>query len=103
KQRVASGLSQFIQANFLTSAAVLERIRDFQPARTLYGWLLRPENAEAVATYVTRLSAYLLGAMDDERVRHYLQQAIASRLKSADIAGGAGGRLAGPHAQHRAP
>src|SRR5437660_1668966 len=82
KQRVASGLSQFIQANFLTSAAVLQRIRDFQPARTLYGWLLRPENAEAVATYVTRLSAYLLGAMDDERVRHYLQQAIASRLKS---------------------
>jgi uncharacterized membrane-anchored protein YjiN (DUF445 family) len=90
KQRVASGLSQFIQANFLTSAAVLQRIRDFQPARTLYGWLLRPENAEAVATYVTRLSAYLLGAMDDERVRHYLQQAIASRLKSADIAGAAG-------------
>jgi uncharacterized membrane-anchored protein YjiN (DUF445 family) len=90
KQRVASGLSQFIQANFLTSAAVLQRIRDFQPARTLYGWLLRAENAEAVATYVTRLSAYLLGAMDDERVRHYLQQAIASRLKSADIAGGAG-------------
>ena len=90
RQRVASGLSQFIQTNFLTSAAVLQRIRDFQPARTLYGWLLRAENAEAVATYVTRLSAYLLGAMDDERVRHYLQQAIASRLKSADIAGAAG-------------
>src|SRR5437868_8838717 len=61
KQRIAAGLSHFIQANFLTSAAVLQRIRDFQPARTLYSWLLRVENAEAVATYVTRLSAYLLG------------------------------------------
>jgi len=89
KQRVASGLSHFIQANFLTSAAVLQRIRDFEPARTLYSWLLRAENAEAVAAYVTRLSAYLLGAMDDQRVRHYLQQAIVSRLKNADIAGGA--------------
>jgi uncharacterized membrane-anchored protein YjiN (DUF445 family) len=89
KQRIATGLSHFIEANFLTSAAVVERIRDFQPARTLYAWLLRLENAEAVATYVTRLSGYLLGAMDDERVRHHLQQAIASRLKSADIAGGA--------------
>ena len=89
KQRIASGLSHFIQTNFLTSAAVLQRIRDFQPARTLYSWLLRAENAEAVASYVTRMSAYLLGAMDDERVRHYLQQAILSRLKSADIASGA--------------
>ncbi len=89
KQRIATGLSHFIQANFLTSAAVVQRIRDFQPARTLYSWLLRLENAEAVATYATRLSAYLLGAMDDERVRHYLQQAIVSRLKSADIASGA--------------
>ena len=89
RQRIAIGLSQFIQANFLTSAAVLQRIRDFQPARTLYAWLLRVENAEALATYVTRLTAYLLGAMDDERVRHYLQQAIVSRLKSADIAGAA--------------
>src|SRR5438105_2721707 len=89
KQRIASGLSHFIETNFLTNAAVLQRIRDFQPARTLYAWLLRAENAEAVATYVTRLSAYLLGAMDDERVRRYLQQTIARRLKSADIAGAA--------------
>jgi uncharacterized membrane-anchored protein YjiN (DUF445 family) len=89
KQRIATGLSHFIQANFLTSAAVVQRIRELQPARTLYGWLLRMENAEALATYVTRLSAYLLGAMDDERVRHYLQQAIVGRLRGADIASGA--------------
>ena len=89
KQRIATGLSHFIETNFLTSAAVLQRIRDFQPARTLYAWLLRAENAEAVATYLTRLTAYLLGAMDDERVRRYLQQSIARRLKSADIAGAA--------------
>jgi uncharacterized membrane-anchored protein YjiN (DUF445 family) len=89
KQRIASGLSHFIQVNFLSSAAVLQRIRDFRPARTLYGWLLKPENAEAVATYVTRLTAYGLKALDDERVGRYLQQTIARRLKNADIAGAA--------------
>jgi uncharacterized membrane-anchored protein YjiN (DUF445 family) len=89
KQRIAVGLSQFIQTNFLASAAIVQRIRDFQPARTLYGWLLRPQNAEAVATYVTRVTAYALKAMDDERVRNYLQQAISRRLKSADVAGAA--------------
>src|SRR3954463_8999719 len=89
KQRIAAGLSQFIQSNFLTSAAVVQRIRDFRPARTLYGWLLRPQNAEAVANYVVRLTAYGLQALDDERVGHYLQQTIARRLKSADVAGAA--------------
>ncbi|HEY5897687.1 MAG TPA: DUF445 domain-containing protein [Burkholderiales bacterium] len=89
KQRIAVGLSQFIQTNFLTSAAIVQRIRDFQPARTLYGWLLRPQNAEAVADYVTRVTAYALKAMDDERVRNYLQQAIARRLKNADVSGAA--------------
>ncbi|HUQ76300.1 MAG TPA: DUF445 domain-containing protein [Burkholderiales bacterium] len=89
KQRIATGLSHFIQTNFLTSAAVLQRIRDFRPARTLYAWLLKPENAEAVATYVTRLTAYGLKALDDERVGRYLQQTIARRLKNADVAGAA--------------
>src|SRR6478609_3642742 len=55
RQRIARGLSQFIQSNFLTTIAVVQRIQDFRPARTLYGWLLRAENAERVATYVTRL------------------------------------------------
>src|SRR5438067_8970262 len=89
KQRIATGLSHFIQANFLTSAAVVQRIRDFEPARTLYSWLLRAENAEAVATYVTRLTAYGLTALDDERVSNYLAQTIARRLQNADVAGAA--------------
>src|SRR6266850_141502 len=89
KARIATGLSAFIQNNFLTSEAVVQRIRDFRPARTLYGWLLRAENAEAVATYVARLTAYGLIALDDERVRNYLQQTIARRLQHADVAGAA--------------
>jgi uncharacterized membrane-anchored protein YjiN (DUF445 family) len=89
KQRIARGLSQFIQTNFLTSAAIVQRIQEFRPARTLYGWLLRTENAEAVANYVTRLTAYGLKALDDERVGRYLHQAVAHRLKRADVAGAA--------------
>src|SRR5438128_1855353 len=89
KQRIAAGLSHFIQSNFLTSDAVVQRIRDFRPARTLYAWLLKVENAEAVAGHVARLTAYALNAMDDERVRNYLQQTIARRLRGADVAGAA--------------
>jgi len=89
KERIAAGIAQFIQQNFLTSAAVVERIREFRPARTLYTWLLVPGNAETVAGYLARVSAYALGALDDERVRRFLQQNITAMLKRADIAGAA--------------
>jgi len=89
KQRIAAGLSHFIQSNFLTSDAVVQRIRDFRPARTLYGWLVRSENAETIASYVVRVTAHGLAALDDERVRNYLQQTIARRLREADVAAAA--------------
>src|SRR4051812_27635757 len=89
KQRIAAGLSHFIQSNFLTSAAVVQRIRDFRPARTLYGWLVRSDNAETVASYVVRFTAHGLSALDDARVQHYLQETIARRLREADVAGAA--------------
>ena len=89
KQRIAAGLSHFIQSNFLTSAAVVQRIREFRPARTLYGWLIRIDNAEAVANYAVRFTAHGLAALDDERVHHYLQQTISRRLREADLAGAA--------------
>src|SRR5437764_10217556 len=89
KERIAGGLSHFIQSNFLTSAAVVQRIRDFRPARTLYGWLIRADNAETVAGYVVRFTAHGLSALDDARVQHYLQETIARRLREADVAGAA--------------
>src|SRR3982751_5104011 len=89
KERIAAGIAEFIQQNFLTSAAVVERIREFRPARTLYRWLLVPGNADTVAGYLARVTAYALGALDDERVRRFLQQNIAAMLKRADIAGAA--------------
>src|SRR5262245_25876847 len=74
KGRIARGLSDFIQQNFLSADAVMQRIAEFRPAHTLCRWLLRPENAETVATYATRFIAYALGAIDDDRVRLFLHR-----------------------------
>ena len=89
RQRIALGLSEFIQQNFLSAQAVVERIAQFRPAQTLCRWLLRPQNAEALATYGTRLMAYGLTLLDDERIRRYLQHTVSSALRKADIAGAA--------------
>jgi uncharacterized membrane-anchored protein YjiN (DUF445 family) len=89
KARIAEGLSDFIQQNFLSSRAVVERIAQFQPAQTLCRWLLKPENADTVAGYGTRLLAYGLTALDDERVRRFLQQTVTAALRRADVASAA--------------
>jgi uncharacterized membrane-anchored protein YjiN (DUF445 family) len=89
KDRIARGLSEFIQQNFLSSSALVQRIAEFRPAQTLCGWLLKPANADTVATYAARFVAYALGAVDDERVRRFLHQNITGLLRSADLAAAA--------------
>jgi uncharacterized membrane-anchored protein YjiN (DUF445 family) len=93
QQRIAYGLSEFIQQNFLSSGAVVQRIAEVQPARTLCRWLLRPENADTLATYGTRMMAFGLGALDDERVRRFLHANLSSLLQKADVASAAAGVL----------
>lgn len=89
RERIAAGIAQFIEQNFLSAEALVQRIREFRPARTLYGWLLAPGHAQAVAGYAARLAGYLLEALDDERVRRFLQDGFTRIARKADIAGAA--------------
>ena len=86
KARIAEGLSQFIQQNFLSSAAVVARVAAFRPAHTLCRWLLRRENAETLSGYATRLVTYALEAVEDERVRGFLARIVNDTLARADVA-----------------
>jgi uncharacterized membrane-anchored protein YjiN (DUF445 family) len=89
KERIARGLSEFIQQNFLSAGAVVQRIAEFRPAHTLCRWLLKPGNADTLATYATRFVAYALTAVDDERVKRFLDQYITGFLRKADVAAAA--------------
>jgi uncharacterized membrane-anchored protein YjiN (DUF445 family) len=86
KGRIAQGISEFIQMNFLSTDAVVARIAAFQPARTLCRWLLKPENAEALAGYGARMMAYALHAVDDERITAFLRKNVSEILGKADVA-----------------
>jgi uncharacterized membrane-anchored protein YjiN (DUF445 family) len=89
KERIARGLSDFIQQNFLSSAAVVQRIAEFRPAHTLCQWLLKPGNVDTVASYAARFVAYALSVVDDERVRRFLYENTRRALKGADLAAAA--------------
>ena len=89
KERIAAGIAQFIEQNFLSAEAVVQRVRAFRPARTLCGWLLAAGNAQAVAGYAARLAGYLLDALDDRRVRGYLEKNLSAVARKIDVAGAA--------------
>jgi len=89
KDRIARGLSEFIEQNFLSSAAVVQRIAEFRPAHTLCQWLLKPDNVDTVAGYATRFVAYALTAVDDERVRRFLHRSITGMARNVDFAAAA--------------
>jgi len=89
KDRIARGLSEFIQHNFLSAGALVQRIAEFRPAHTLCRWLLQPANADTVATYAARFLAYALAAIDDQRVQRFLQRSVAAGIGKLDLAAAA--------------
>jgi uncharacterized membrane-anchored protein YjiN (DUF445 family) len=86
KERIAQNLGHFVQEKFLSTPALVAKIREFDPARQLAAWLLKPDNAQALAGYLAKTLAYGLGALDDERVRAFLHREIAARLHRLDLA-----------------
>jgi uncharacterized membrane-anchored protein YjiN (DUF445 family) len=86
KDRIARGLSEFIQHNFLSAGALVQRIAEFRPAHTLCRWLLQPANADTVASYASRFLAYALAAIDDERVQRFLQRTVSAGIGKLDLA-----------------
>jgi uncharacterized membrane-anchored protein YjiN (DUF445 family) len=89
KQRIAQGISEFIQQHFLSAPALVERIARLKPAHSLANWLATPANAEQLAAYAVRLISFGLGVLDDARLRRFLQEAISAKLRQADIAAAA--------------
>ena len=85
KARIARGMSEFVQQNFLSAQAVVARIAALRPARTLCGWLVKPQNAETLAGYAARLLGFGLALVDEERVRGFLHRAASEKLRQADI------------------
>ena len=89
KARIAKGLSEFIQHNFLSSEAIVAKIAEIGPANKLREWLLKPANAATIATLATRFLSYGIGVFDDERVRRFVLATVAAKLKEVDVAAAA--------------
>ncbi|HEX6362196.1 MAG TPA: DUF445 domain-containing protein [Albitalea sp.] len=86
KDRIGENLATFICANFLSTEQVLEKLRRFDVPSRVAHWLADPVRAEQVARHVADVLRYALGALDDERVRHFFRATLLDELAKIDVA-----------------
>jgi len=86
KKRIGENLAEFICRHFLSTQQVLGKIREFSPGRRLAEWLATPQNAQVVGRIMTDSARYGLNALDDSRLRHFIQDAAISKLEQIDLA-----------------
>lgn len=94
KNRVADSLARFIRDKFLGTEVLLEKMKRFDPAAVLAGWLRQPANAVRTADKLASLLGGALRFVDDREIRRLLQRAVYTRLQALDASAGAGHLLA---------
>jgi len=93
KDRIGENLATFICANFLSTTQVLDKLQRFDAGTRVANWLAQPRHAEQVATHLGSALRYALGALDDERVRHFFRSAVIEELAKVDVASLSSGLL----------
>jgi len=90
KAAIAENLAQFIHDKFLATDALLAKLRAFDPAERLCGYLTSADNAERLGSGISALLAESLDFVDDARVRNLLTAALDDQVGKFDLAGSAG-------------
>ncbi|GFO64691.1 DUF445 domain-containing protein [Geomonas paludis] len=93
KESIADNMGRFIQEKFLATEVLVERMRQFDPARHLCNYLLSRDNAEGLARGITRVISESIEFLEDERVSKVVSAALGDRIDRFDAATSAGNLL----------
>ncbi len=85
KVRIADNLSVFVRDKFLATETLVEKIRGFDPAQKIAGWLSVEKNADLFAFKILAMLANGLDFIDDVRVQTALRHAIQQNLQQLDL------------------
>ncbi len=85
KDRIGANLAGFICNNFLSTAQVLSKLKEFDAAARLADWLASPAHARTLGDHAVTVVRYGLGALDDTRVRDFFGRAVTAGLAQIDL------------------
>jgi len=93
KDVIAENLAGFIRDKFLAGDTLIARLREYNPAMHLAGYLASLDNAVVLAKGATRVLADSLDFIHDERVQSLVRGALGNRIENFDLSTAAGGML----------
>ena len=86
KDRIGRSLGQFVEQNFLTPENIVKKLAQAGIAARLASWLAQRANSENAARRLCAAIPPLLHALEDEDMRHLLDQALTPQLQRVDAA-----------------
>ncbi|HEY7858917.1 MAG TPA: DUF445 domain-containing protein [Candidatus Nanopelagicales bacterium] len=86
KDALGESLGSFVGENFLSAQVVRRRLEDADVVGRLARWVSRPENAERVTAEAANVVKGALEVLQDDDVRAVAEEAIRTRLATADVA-----------------
>ena len=86
KDRIGDSLSNFLEHNFITQEIIREELRAIDFSGAAAAWLSQPENSRSVSRQVVRSVPSLLKVVEDEDVRQFMQNRLASALENTKFA-----------------
>ncbi|QCP54901.1 DUF445 domain-containing protein [Trinickia violacea] len=85
QQRIAESLGNFVEENFLTPEVIIGRLRGYNAAQALAGWLAVRKNSAVIADAVAASLPRMLGDIDETDVAHLFEQFVMPRLRALDV------------------
>ena len=85
KAQLGKSLADFICQHFLSTPQLMQKLRDFDVASRLAGWLSRPSNARLVGDYIGLAALHSVTALRDQRAERFIQATAIKSLKRIDV------------------
>ncbi len=90
KDAIAGNLANFIRDKFLDTETLLRKLREQNAAERLASYLMSSNNADGIATGLTRILSDSLGFISDDRVQKVLGSVVKERIDTFDLSSAAG-------------
>ena len=85
KDRIATGLSRFVETHFLDPPTITARLRDADLSMMTARWLADAENAAVVADRATQALAALIASIPEAELRHFVRRAALRGISRLDL------------------
>lgn len=85
KDAIAAQFGAFVQQNFLSEAIISEKIRSMDLSRRVADWIVRSDNASAVAEQLTTGLAGIVRVMNDRDIQAMIERNVSAKIRGTSF------------------